>query len=252
MFILKDSSEPNGIAVVAPAATGAETHAGIVIPLQPRYLAVDLSALDAQELLAVLPDGVELPASIPERVFRTAMDWYDRMQRVDVAELARATGHSRRTLYRRIGNRDALLGEIHWYTTRVALAASLAATSGLSGAARMAGIFRCFLAAVLHSPPLIHQLENESANTLRLLTSPSGPVRPRVHRFICRVLEQEIGRGEMSAVVDPKALAHVIALIGESVLYSRSLGIPEQDLDHSVAMVQRLLHDESPSSPPTC
>jgi AcrR family transcriptional regulator len=174
----------------------------------------------ATELDRLIPGGTEPPEEIPPEIFHAALAIYQDRRRLDMRALALELGMGRATLYRKVGNRDRLLGEVMWHLTRVAMAWSLARAEGRVGAERVVEVLRLFMSAVNQSSEFRHFLEAEPEAALRILTSKHGPVQPGVTDALERLLAQEEERGHLRLSIDRGTLAYVLVRIGESFLYS--------------------------------
>lgn len=202
------------------------------------------AGLREAELRQYLPEGLDYPQEIPADIFECAMTTYVSMQRIEMQTLAQDAGVSRRTLYRKLRDRNHLLSEIHWFNARIIFAEGLAQSRQLSGAARVVAIYAHFLESVRRAEPLMRQLREEPENTLTLLTTKQGVVHGRVVQFIRRCLERELESGAFSTSLPPDALALAIVRIGESFLYSEVLTGESADYRFSVEMISRLLRPD--------
>src|ERR1700722_20138100 len=77
--------------------------------------------------------------------FRVARRWFQAGRRIEMQELAAELGVNRATLFRWVGSRDDLLGEILWSLAEPTLTAALE-TAGGSGAQRITGAIGRFAA----------------------------------------------------------------------------------------------------------
>ncbi|MDX1497045.1 MAG: QsdR family transcriptional regulator [Salinisphaeraceae bacterium] len=201
--------------------------------------------LEEAELHELIPEGIDLPADIPAEIFTLALQTYLDGRRVDMRALAADLGISRRTLYRKVRDRNQLLGEIHWYNSRLLFAEALAASRELKGAARVVAVYEAFVKTVSsNSPPLEKALRDEPENTLRVITTKHGPVHGRVRAFIERLLQREIELGHFKTDLPLDALSFAIVRMGESFLYADVLTGEEPDINFSVEMVSRLLRPD--------
>jgi AcrR family transcriptional regulator len=191
----------------------------------------------------LVPGGTEPPAEIPAEIFHAALGIYRDRRRLDMRALAAELGMGRATLYRKVGNRDRLLGEVMWYLTRVAMACSLAKAVGRRGAERVVEVLRLFMSAVNGSADLRHFLEAEPEAALRILTSKHGPVQPGVTEALESLLAQEEERGNLRPTIDRGTLAYVIVRIGEGFLYADVIADQEPDVNAAVQVVAQLLRE---------
>src|ERR1700760_2516288 len=108
--------------------------------------------------------------------FRIARRWFMAGRRIEMQELAAELGVNRATLFRWVGGRDALLGEILWSLAEPALAAAVGASDG-SGAKRITGAIGRFAAAVDQADFLREFFRREPERALRILTTRAGTIQ---------------------------------------------------------------------------
>lgn len=202
------------------------------------------SALDEAELRRYLPEGLDPPAQIPPAVFAQALRSYAEQQRIDMQVLAAQVGIARRTLYRKVRDRNSLLAELYWYTSRLLFVEGLERSRALTGAARLLAVYAHFLHMARESVELRKQLRDEPDNTLALLTTKQGNVHGRVVQFIRNFLEVEQAAGHFRTDLPLDALAFAIVRMGESFLYAEVLTGESADYRFSVEMIGRLLRPD--------
>jgi AcrR family transcriptional regulator len=196
---------------------------------------------DDRALRHLVPDGTDLPAAIPVDVFGAAMEVFLAGQRVDMQSLAADLGVSRSTLYRRVGHRDRLLGEILGYLTRLIVVSALRDAHDLVGRDRVLSAIRGFMLAVAGQSALRAFLAHEPEAALRLLTSKRGPVQPALVEITQRLLAQEVERGALAVHTDLRTLAYVIVRVGEGFLYADVIADNRPDLELAVELIGHLL-----------
>lgn len=165
---------------------------------------------------------------------------FHRTGRLDMAALAASMSVSRATLYRVVGNRDRLLGDVLWQQGSRLLERSAAAAASGKGVERFvdtAARFQCDLAAYR---PLQTLLAEDPGTSVRVLLMPEAGVHTRFVARWRQMLEEAERDGELALSVDPGDAAVVLVRIGESVLYSQLLGDPAPD-DAVARRVQRAL-----------
>jgi len=193
---------------------------------------------DAQ---AVLPDGVAVPAGIPDEIFAAAVDTFVAGQRLDMRSLARRLGVARATLYRRVGNREQLLDEVLWWRARHLLVDQVRASAGLAGTGRLIAVIGGVLRAIARDRPLRAFLRSDPETALRLLTG----TRSTVHRGMAGALEKlidaERGRGCFAASLDTPTLAYAIVRISEGFLYADPIADRAPDIDRATTVIEALL-----------
>jgi AcrR family transcriptional regulator len=195
------------------------------------------------DLRAVVPEGTDPPAEIPGQVFQSALSAVLGLRRLDMRALATETGMARATLYRKVGSRDRLLGEVLWYLTRLEWARAFEGVGDVRGAQRVTEVIRRFMTRVQAGPALRRLLDAEPEATLRILTSKHGAVQQRIIATIERLLAIEEERGALRPFIDRPTLAYVIVRIGESFLYADVIADAEPDVDRAVEIIARLLRE---------
>lgn len=191
----------------------------------------------------LVPGGLEPPPEIPKEIFQAALRIFLEQRRLDMRALAADLGIGRATLYRKVGNRDRLLGEVIWYLARRALAGAARAGEGRRGAERVVATVEAFMKFAHAQPDLRRLLEAEPEAALRILTSKEGPVQPGIVQALERLLADEEAAGHLRLTIDRATLAFIIVRVGESFLYADVIADLEPDVGTAVEMVRRLLRD---------
>ncbi len=189
---------------------------------------------------AILPEGVDPPPDIPPEVFDLALRTHLGSERIEMSRLAAELGVSRPTLWRWIGSRDRLLGELLWYGTRRIIAEGLEAADGLSGSERVLATIDHLMRRVNAQPPLRRLLEGEAEIALRVLTSKRGPVQSGIVGTLERLLEEEAARGLVLSM-PARQLAFAIVRLGESFLYADVISDQEPDIDAAMELIAGIL-----------
>lgn len=151
--------------------------------------------------------------------------------RLDTTEIAARHGMGRTTLFRRVGNREELMGEaVWWLATRTFAVARrrwdeeyAAATRDETGCLRCLRVMEYFSVAVTQSKGFGLLLQNETSVAIRVLTDPAGRVQPRMIRAYVELLERDIRDEGLAALVDVETLGYAIVRLGESIIYSDTL-----------------------------
>jgi len=200
-----------------------------------------VSATAAQH--EIIAAGTGPPADVPEDIFNAALRTYLARRRLDMRALAGELDISRATLYRRVGGRDHLLGEVIWYLARRSLARAYEGTEGMLGEQRIVTVIERFMRDVHSQPALARLLEAEPEAALRILTSKHGPVQRGIIDVLERLMQVEEGRGNLRLGIDHATLAYAIVRIGESFLYADVIADNDPDVDQAVAVIGRLLRE---------
>ena len=163
-----------------------------------------------------------------EEIVRIAAHWIGRGERVDTSTFAAALGISRSTLFRRVGNRDDLLGDALWYMADRTMAAALRAwreTNGdmvrdAGGELRCLAVMRQYRSDIAGNAGFRRLLNDEPTVALRVLTDPHGRVQPRVMAAHVELLSRDVEAGGFEPAVSLESLCYAIVRLGEAFLYS--------------------------------
>lgn len=158
---------------------------------------------------------------------------------IEMEALAEDLLVSRATLYRVVGNRDRLLGDVLWDLGERTLRRAVEETPPEhTGADRIVETSRRFNEQVVAFAPLQEFLRNEPLTAFRVLFSPAGHVHERAVAAWRRMLEEEVERGDIVPPFDLDMLAYVVVRTGESMLYADLILGREPDVELA-AIVQR-------------
>ena len=172
--------------------------------------------------------------------FRVARRWFMAGRRIEMQELAAELGVNRATLFRWVGGRDDLLGEILWSLAEPALAAAVEASDG-QGAQRITGAIGRFAAMVHQADYLREFLRREPERALRILTTRAGTVQARLVGAIDALLQDEVSRGNLRSPLPLRDLAYLIVRIVESFLYAEFITGEEPEIAMAELAVGALL-----------
>jgi AcrR family transcriptional regulator len=196
-------------------------------------------------MAGLLPDGTEPPDGIPREIFDAALRIILECSRLDMRSLAAQLHIGRATLYRKVGSRDQLLGEVLWFLTRMEIAGAMAEVGELAGAGRIVALVDAFMRRVHGRPPLRRLLDAEPEIALRILTSKHGPVQRGTIEVVRRLLDEEEARGALRLTIDADTLAYVIVRIGETFLYADVIAGHPVEIDQATEVITRLLAGSS-------
>jgi AcrR family transcriptional regulator len=152
-----------------------------------------------------------------EPVRPTALDALDAARaayhdgrRIDMGSLAAELGVSRVTLNRWVGTREDLLGEVTWDLIRRTLDRIEARSTAVGGERVIVALRGLVEAAAGHRG---HQVfvEREGLLAMRINTSASGRVEPRLVAYVRDLLGQEIDAGRLVFHADPGADVDAVA-----------------------------------------
>ncbi len=163
-----------------------------------------------------------------------------RGQRLDMVRLAGDLGISRATLYRWVGSRERLLGEILWSLAQLGLAEAEAAATG-RGPERIVRFYERFLRLTAEHGPTRRFVEQEPEAALRILTSREGVQHRRLIDSVRRRLERAAREGDLRLRLDAGDLAYVMVRIGESFVWREFITGEEPDVAAATDVVRILL-----------
>jgi AcrR family transcriptional regulator len=155
----------------------------------------------------------------PTDVLYAARRRFLRSQRIDMNELAQELGIGRATLYRWVGSRDQLLGEVLWSLAEQGLARARSEAGG-RGAAWVLGVYSRFGELIVELEPLRHFVKSEPECALRVMTSKASPLQRRVVDAFREVLVEARERSGLRLRLDPETLAFAMVRIAESFLWT--------------------------------
>jgi AcrR family transcriptional regulator len=185
--------------------------------------------------------GEEGGAVTPVDVFREARRRFLRMERIDMSELATDMGVSRATLYRWVGGRDQLLAEVIWSFAEVGLQQARDAAEGLTGVEWVIKIQQHFGDQIIANASVRHFVDTEPATALRVMTSKDSPNQARVIAFYREVVEDAVGRREITLRLPSETIAYVIVRMANAFLWTNLIAGEEPDLVTPMDVTRALL-----------
>jgi AcrR family transcriptional regulator len=187
------------------------------------------------------PSGLN-PDAHPDaiRAFGKARQLFLDGERIDMGNLATELDVDRTSLFRWVGNRDALLSEVLW-SLAVPTLDRLDESVEAEGAERITRILTGFVDALITADYFRTFLRREPARALRLLTTKESEMQRRFVAVVESLLADETARG---AIALPLALHEVAALlvrIVESFSYSDLITGEEPSSDRARAAFEFVL-----------
>jgi AcrR family transcriptional regulator len=165
-------------------------------------------------------------------------------QRLDMRELAADMGISRATLYRWVGDRERLLGEILWSLAERGLEQARShadATATGPGADWIARFNQSFMEMTAGFQPIRRFVEAEPDAALRVLTSNHGVQHQRLIAALRAVLEERAAAGYIKLRLNAADLAYVIIRVAESFVWREFITGEESDLARATEVIRVLL-----------
>ena len=192
---------------------------------------------------AYAPTVIAPREEVVRRAARTLLDG----ERLDTTTLAGQLGISRVTLFRRVGNRDAILGEAMWWlaerTLQRAAEAHDARPEGAEPAGRLRSlaIMEDFRNVLGTATSLRRFIDDEPTTALRVLTDPRGRVQPRLVEAYTDLFERDVEARGLSSEVPLPVLSYAVVRLGESFLYSDVMVARDPDLKAATTVVDALV-----------
>lgn len=188
--------------------------------------------------------GDAKPAPGPLDAFALARRAFMAGERIDMRAIAAELGVNRATLYRWVGSKELLVGEVISELSRRTLAEASREVPG-EGPAHIAAVVQRVLEQIHVFAPMRLFLERDPEYALRVLTSKESTVQLASVAALRDLLEEQVQRGALETPADLDDLAYVIIRIGESFLYSDVITGNEPNVAKAGQMVRMLLGDHS-------
>lgn len=187
-----------------------------------------------------LRDGGERTG--PLDAFRLARRLFMAGERLDMQAMAAELGVNRATLYRWVGTKELLLGEVISSFASETLKRARDEVPG-KGAPYVAAVVERALEQIHSFEPMRRFLERDPEYALRVLTSKESTVQLGSVAGMRDLLAEQVESGALDTPADLDDLAYVIIRIGESFLYSDVIIGSEPDVAKAGLMVRLLLGD---------
>lgn len=185
------------------------------------------------------------------RAFDLARETFVAGRRVDMGPLAASLGVDRTSVFRWVGNRDALLTEVLWSLAVPTLVQADRATASETGAERVADVLTHFAGDLITAPYFRDFLTREPARALRLLTTKASPIQ---HRFLATcewLVRTHLGEtpfdggsgtdGGSASGIDPASLAYLLVRVSESFTYADLITGETPEADRAAVAFRYLL-----------
>lgn len=181
------------------------------------------------------------PKPTPQDALALARATWLRGESLDMGALAAELGTSRATLYRWVGSRERLIGEVLWSLARE-IFQEAAERAGGNGAPYLLQVFERGLRTIGANEAMRSFIASDPEYALRILTSKAGVVQGRV---IGAFRDLIVSEADYTPPLDPDTLAYLIVRIAESFLYTDAITGGEPDLDQAVAALALMLGMEA-------
>lgn len=174
------------------------------------------ATLAYREAMGVAPPPTR---ASPADAFNAARRHIQAGDKLDMVALAEELGIARATLYRWTGDRDRLLADVVVAELHDLIGAAMAHAGG-AGVQRLGTAVGWFLDTLAELPTLRAFVLNEGDHGLRLLTAPTGLVRPRVVATVAAIIEREVSDSGYRSPAAPELLADGIVALAERYLHN--------------------------------
>lgn len=181
----------------------------------------DIGTLAAPSRLSLRlgTDLRENGANDAEKAFVRSRQIFIAGERIDMGTLAAELGVDRTSLFRWVGNRDALLAEILW-SLAVPTLNSVDSAVTTRGSARVIEVLSAFVEAVLSAQYFRIFLRREPARALRLLTTQDSEMQRRFVAVLEHIISSETNAGYLDLPLPDRDVASLLVRIVESFCYS--------------------------------
>jgi AcrR family transcriptional regulator len=155
-----------------------------------------------------------------QRVLDLARDTFIEGHRLDMGPLAAQLGVDRTSVFRWVGNRDALLSEVLWSLAVPTLVQAERASEHLAGAERLADLLTTFARDLIMADYFRAFLRREPARSLRLLTTADSPIQQRFVATVEWLVVRDLGEEPFGGAITPGELAYLLVRVSESLTYA--------------------------------
>jgi hypothetical protein len=219
-----------------------EPYRGFEVDAALGMLASDLSAGGVEAIEATFE---HVGAQIPPHILDAACELLEAGERVDMSSLAVALAMGRTSLYRKVGDRQVLLGAGFWRLLQRSLGHALHLTTSVTGVDRLADTVAVYLDDVGGQRWLTVFLAREPECGLRVLLDRDSAPQQGLTRAFYALMEAELQRGHLDATARPDLLAYPVVRICESFLYADIVNGRGPDIEAAVFAVRALLHGQA-------
>jgi len=169
-------------------------------------------------------------AASREDVLDAAMYRYLRGRRIDIRAIATELGLGRPTIYRWLGSREDVIGEVLIRAADPLLDRARAEARGRGGRALL-DTFDRFNRSLVEAPALRQFVEQERDAALRIICSGRGRVQPHLVARIAGLIEDEVRAGTYEPRVEPTTLGYAIVRLAEAFLFNDAVAGMRGDVD---------------------
>lgn len=181
-------------------------------------------------LSIALTEQKSVSKATPMDAFLLAKKYWLNCQRLNLGSMAEELGVSRATLFRWIGNKDLLMGEIIWsvYKPTVLHIRDECKSEGVD---YVVDVFREVNKKVFSSKPFRHFLMSDGQYALSIISSKNSAFHARMVSINTELLQREVDRGHIKPYMSINSMSYFMVRIGESCTFSEMILDQEPDLE---------------------
>ncbi|AZT82337.1 transcriptional regulator [Marinobacter sp. NP-4(2019)] len=179
----------------------------------------------------------------PADAFRRARRMWLKGEKIHLASLSAELNIGRATLFRWVGNKDLLIGEVLWSLYEPLRLEALSITPG-QGVDFVVGVYRHINSTLLHSEPLRRFIREDPEYALKILTSSQSTIHSRTVEANTRTLRDQMASGYINPPLNINSLSYFMVRLAESCLYSDIINGREprdEELEDACTAVRILL-----------
>jgi AcrR family transcriptional regulator len=179
--------------------------------------------------------NAEFPTPTARDALELALATFEAGERIDMARIAARLGVGRSTLYRWVGDRDALLGEVLDATVQK-IARGSRRRIRRAGLDRVTATLGAYLEAIARNAPLRSLAEREPQVASRLLLDPEGAFAANA-----RAQLQQSLRDDLSGVAVPDQILDALNASNLAVVWAGVVGGHDPQIDQALTLVRAVV-----------
>jgi len=166
-------------------------------------------------------------------------------ERLDIGKLAEELGVGRATVFRWVGSKEQLYGEVISAAFAQTLEWARRKSSG-KGAAYLTQVTHHLLRALVASQPLRRFVAADPEWAMKIVMSRESPVEQRVIAAVRSLIDAEVAAGQLRPAMELESLAYVIVRIAESFLYRDVITGDQPDIATATQAIGLLFTAQKP------
>lgn len=176
----------------------------------------------------------------PQDLLDLAMRKWTEGERFDIGKMAQELGVSRATVFRWVGSRELLYGEVLSNLFDAALQQAMSEAEG-NGPDYIADVSHRLMSTMVAHEPLRMFVQQDTEYAMRILMSKSSTVEQRSADSVRRALEEQARAGQIRPAMKLSDLAYLIVRIGESFLYRDAITGEPPDIGSATTAIRILV-----------